>query len=94
MLSTKKELLRNDVATGVFAASFFANNGYTASVDTKNCYYGECAVTTNVGSATAKDFEEFTNGTVAKLLGGLSHKASSIRYLLLTLLTIPKWMQP
>ena len=59
----------NDVATGVFAASFFANNGYTASVDTKNCYYGECAVTTNVGSATAKTSEEFTNGTVAKLLG-------------------------
>ena len=25
----------NNVATGVFAASFFANNGYTASVDTK-----------------------------------------------------------
>ena len=47
----------------------FANNGYTASVDTKNCYYGECAVTTNVGSATAKTSEEFTNGTVAKLLG-------------------------
>ena len=59
----------NDVATGVFAASFFANNGYTASVDTKNCYYGECTVTTNVGSATEKTSEEFTNGTVANLLG-------------------------
>ena len=59
----------NNVATGVFAASFFANNGYTASVDTKNCYYGECTVTTNVGSATEKTSEEFTNGTVAKLLG-------------------------
>ena len=59
----------NNVATGVFAASFFANNGYTASVDTKNCYYGECTVTTNVGSATEKTSEEFTNGTVANLLG-------------------------
>ena len=59
----------NNVATGVFAASFFSNNGYTASVDTKNCYYGECTVTTNVGSATEKTSEEFTNGTVATLLG-------------------------
>ena len=59
----------NNVATGVFAASFFANNGYTASVDTKNCYYGECTVTTNVGSATEKTSKEFTDGTVANLLG-------------------------
>ena len=57
------------MATGVFAASFFANNGYTASIDTTNCYYSECAVTTNVGSATEKTSEEFTDGTVAKLLG-------------------------
>ena len=68
VLSTE-ETSANNVATGVFAASFFANNGYTASVDTKNCYYGECTVTTNVGSATEKTSEEFTNGTVAKLLG-------------------------
>ena len=68
VLSTE-ETSANNVATGVFAASFFANNGYTASVDTKNCYYGECTVTTNVGSATAKTSEEFTDGTVAKLLG-------------------------
>ena len=68
VLSTEGTSAKN-VATGVFAASFFANNGYTASVDTKNCYYGECTVTTNVGSATAKTSEEFTDGTVAKLLG-------------------------
>ena len=59
----------NNVATGVFAASFFANNGYTASINTTNCYYGECAVTTNVGSAAEKTSEEFTDGTVANLLG-------------------------
>ena len=68
MLSTEGTST-NDVATGVFAASFFANNGYTASIDTTNCYYSECAVTTNVGSATEKTSEEFTDGTVAKLLG-------------------------
>ena len=59
----------NNVAAGVFAASYFDNNGYTASINTTNCYYGECAVTTNVGSATEKTSEEFTDGTVAKLLG-------------------------
>ena len=60
----------SNAATGVFAAYSFTNGStYTASIITTNCYYGECAVTTNVGSATAKTSEEFTNGTVAKLLG-------------------------
>lgn len=60
----------NNVATGVFAAYFFTNGGaYTASINTTNCYYGECGITNNVGTATEKTAEEFTNGTVAKLLG-------------------------
>lgn len=59
----------NDVATGVFAAYFFANNGYTASIDTKNCYYSECNTTNNIGTATAKEIQDFANGTVAGLLG-------------------------
>lgn len=60
----------SNAATGVFAAYSFTNGStYTASINTTNCYYGECTVTTNVGSATAKTSEEFTNGTVAKLLG-------------------------
>lgn len=59
----------NNVAAGVFAASYFDNNGYTASINTTNCYYGECAVTTNVGSATEKTSKEFTDGTVANALG-------------------------
>ena len=60
----------SNAATGVFAAYSFTNGStYTASIITTNCYYGECAVTTNVGSATEKTSEEFTNGTVAKLLG-------------------------
>ncbi len=67
-LSTEGTSVSN-VATGVFAAYFFANNGYTASINTTNCYYGECAVTTNVGSATEKTSEEFTDGTVANALG-------------------------
>lgn len=60
----------SNAATGVFAAYSFTNGStYTASINTTNCYYGECAVTTNVGSATEKTSEEFTNGTVAKALG-------------------------
>lgn len=60
----------SNAATGVFAAYSFTNGStYTASINTTNCYYGECTVTTNVGSATEKTSEEFTNGTVAKLLG-------------------------
>ena len=60
----------SNAATGVFTAYSFTNGStYTASINTTNCYYGECTVTTNVGSATEKTSEEFTNGTVAKLLG-------------------------
>lgn len=60
----------SNAATGVFAAYSFTNGStYTASINTTNCYYGECTVTTNVGSATEKTSEEFTNGTVANLLG-------------------------
>ena len=60
----------SNAATGVFAAYSFTNGStYTASINTTNCYYGECAVTTNVGSATEETSEEFTNGTVAKALG-------------------------
>ena len=68
MLSTEGTST-NDVATGVFAAYFFANNGYTASIDTKNCYYSECNTTNNIGTATAKEIQDFANGNVAGLLG-------------------------
>ena len=69
VLSTE-ETSANNVATGVFAAYFFTNGGaYTASINTTNCYYGECGITNNVGTATEKTAEEFTNGTVAKALG-------------------------
>lgn len=53
----------------MFAAYFFANNGYTASIDTKNCYYSECNTTNNIGTATAKEIQDFANGNVAGLLG-------------------------
>ena len=60
----------SNAATGVFAAYSFTNGStYTASINTTNCYYGECGITNNVGTATEKTAEEFTNGTVAKALG-------------------------
>lgn len=56
--------------TGVFVGNFYTNGGtYTASINTTNCYYGECGITNNVGTATEKTAEEFTNGAVAKALG-------------------------
>ena len=68
-LSTEGTSASNAV-TGVFAAYSFTNGStYTASINTTNCYYGECGITNNVGTATEKTAEEFTNGTVAKALG-------------------------
>ena len=57
------------VDTGVFVGHFYKNGGYTASIKTENCYYGECDTTNNKGTATAKEIQDFANGTVAGLLG-------------------------
>ena len=57
------------VDTGVFVGHFYKNGAYTASIKTKNCYYGECSTTNNIGTATAKEIQDFANGTVAGLLG-------------------------
>lgn len=55
---------------GVFVGHFYTNGGsYTASIKTENCYYGECDTTNNKGTATAKEIQDFVNGTVAGLLG-------------------------
>lgn len=55
---------------GVFVGHFYTNGGsYTASIKTENCYYGECNITNNIGTATAKEIQDFANGNVAGLLG-------------------------
>lgn len=55
---------------GVFAGNLWGNPpAYQSKIITKNCYYGECGTTNNVGDADPKTAEEFENGTVAKLLG-------------------------
>lgn len=55
---------------GVFVGRFYTNGGsYTASIKTENCYYGECNITNNIGTATAKEIQDFANGNVAELLG-------------------------
>ena len=51
--------------TGVFAGNLW--DGCTI-VDT-NCYFGACGTTERAGAATEKPDNDFTNGTVAGLLG-------------------------
>lgn len=51
--------------TGVFAGNLW---GGSTIADT-NCYYGACGITENAGTAGEKTEEDFTNGTVAGLLG-------------------------
>ena len=51
--------------TGVFAGNLW---GESTIADT-NCYYGACGITENAGTAGEKTEEDFTNGTVAGLLG-------------------------
>ena len=51
--------------TGVFAGNLW---GGCTIVDT-NCYFGACGTTERIGAATEKPDKDFTNGTVAGLLG-------------------------
>ncbi len=51
--------------TGVFAGNLW---GGCTIVDT-NCYFGACGTTERIGAATEKPDNDFTNGTVAGLLG-------------------------
>ena len=51
--------------TGVFAGNLW---GSSAIADT-NCFFGACGITENAGTAGEKTEEDFTNGTVAGLLG-------------------------
>ena len=51
--------------TGVFAGNLW---GSSTIADT-NCFFGACGITENAGTAGEKTEEDFTNGTVAGLLG-------------------------
>ncbi len=51
--------------TGVFAGNLW---GGSTIADT-NCFFGACGITERAGAATEKPDEDFTNGTVAGLLG-------------------------
>ena len=51
--------------TGVFAGNLW---GSSTIADT-NCFFGACGTTENAGTAGEKTEEDFTNGTVAGLLG-------------------------
>ena len=51
--------------TGVFAGNLW---GGSTIADT-NCFFGACGITENAGTAGEKTEEDFTNGTVAGLLG-------------------------
>ena len=52
--------------TGVFAGDLWNGN---PTIDATNCYFGACGTTERIGAATEKAEEDFTNGTVAGLLG-------------------------
>ena len=52
--------------TGVFAGDLWNGNPPIAAT---NCYFGACGTTERIGAAVEKTEKDFTNGTVADLLG-------------------------
>ena len=66
-LSTEGSLAQTVLQkTGVFAGNLW--NG-RPTIDAANCYFGACGTTERIGAATEKPDKDFTNGTVAGLLG-------------------------
>ena len=51
--------------TGVFAGNLWGGS----SIADTNCFFGACGITKNAGAAVEKTEEDFTNGTVAGILG-------------------------
>ena len=51
--------------TGVFAGNLWGDS----TIADINCFFGACGITGNAGTAGEKTEEDFTNGTVAGLLG-------------------------
>ncbi len=64
-LSTEGTAVPGIKATGVFAGNLWGGS----TIGATNCYYGACGITENAGTAGEKTEEDFTNGTVAGLLG-------------------------
>ena len=64
-LSTEGTAVPGIKATGVFAGQLWG----AVRLGATNCYYGACGITENAGTAGEKTEEDFTNGTVAGLLG-------------------------
>ena len=66
-LSTEGSLAQTVLQnTGVFAGNLWNGN---PTIDATNCYFGACGTTERIGAATEKPDKDFTNGTVARLLG-------------------------
>ena len=64
-LSTEGTAVPGAKETGVFAGNLWGGS----SIADTNCFFGACGITENAGTAAEKTEEEFTNGTVAGLLG-------------------------
>ena len=66
-LSTEGSLAQTVLQkTGVFAGNLWNER---PTIDATNCYFGACGTTERIGAATEKPDKDFTNGTVAGLLG-------------------------
>ena len=66
-LSTEGSLAQTVLQnTGVFAGNLWNGN---PTIDATNCYFDACGTTERIGAATEKPDKDFTNGTVAGLLG-------------------------
>ena len=65
-ISTEGTAVPGTKGTGVFAGNLWNGN---PTIDAMNCYFGACGTTERAGAATEKPDEDFTNGTVAGLLG-------------------------
>ena len=64
-LSTAGTAVPGAKGTGVFAGNLWGDS----SIADTNCFFGECGITENAGTAAEKAEEDFANGTVAGLLG-------------------------
>ena len=66
-LSTEGSLAQTVLQkTGVFAGDLWNGN---PPINATNCYFGACGTKERIGAATEKPDNDFTNGTVAGLLG-------------------------
>ena len=64
-ISTEGTAVPGTKGTGVFAGNLWMGS----TIADTNCFFGACGITENAGTAGEKAEEDFTNGTVAGLLG-------------------------